>query len=92
MMDHANLYKLGSYIARHVISIITGENVGSVELDESLGKALNEIRPASELMADPLLAKGVAMACGAWPAVKKHEEYVNRKVQEAIANVDQRQE
>jgi hypothetical protein len=83
-MNHPDAYKMAIYCVRHVLGYISDQQIGNVELDSSLGNALNEMKPAAELMVDPTAAKLIAIACGAWKGVYTHEKYVERKVQEAI--------
>ena len=83
-MNHPDAYKLAIYCVRHILGYASNTQIGNIELDNSLGNALNEMKPAAELMVDPASAKLIALMCGAWKGVYTHEKYVQRKVQEAI--------
>jgi hypothetical protein len=73
-MNDSDAYKFGSYLIRGIAATL-GFPFGSVELDESIGKAAQEIRPISDIAKmHPQGAIFIAMLAGGWLAVKPNNK------------------
>jgi len=75
-MNLNDAYKTISYSIRFLITAATGKVVGSLDIDDALGDAAGEIKPAVALATeDPALGVLVHALAGAWGALKSMHGY-----------------
>jgi hypothetical protein len=63
-------YKFISWLGRYTLSVVTGREFGDLGMDDSIGRAANEVKPATEI-ADlhPYARIGLYMCAGGWTAL-----------------------